>query len=224
VCTLPNTQTPEGRAAFQQRLCEIRQDPEIIRLACRYAGGASDLADDALQEVYWAVARVKNADEIEDLRAYYCRAVINEVRRLHGVFRPTLVQDFESLAEAHQDQAGCHPTLPRSVEETAGTSMARHEALKRFSAKQADLAADIPGRSRQPGRYRSVISYVALQVLVAILDGEVSEADWDWALRTAYPEWFAEEGAKPDNLYQRFSRARADVKALLQAVVSHDEL
>ena len=221
---MSNTQTPKERAAFEQRLLEIRQDPAIIRLARRHAGDASDLVDDALQEVYWAVVRVKDPDEIEDLRAYFCRAVINEVRRQRYAFRPALVQDFESLAEAHQDGTGCHPALPRSVEQAAGTSVARHEWLKRFSAKEADLVAAVPGRSRQPGSYRSVISDVARQLLVAILNGEVTEADWDWALRASYPEWFAEEGAKPDNLYQRFSRARADVKALLKLVISHDEL
>jgi hypothetical protein len=102
--------------------------------------------------------------------------------------------------------------------------MLRQTWLERISAQHADLEAEVAGRSRRPDRYRSVVVAIAGQVLCAVLSGDVSDADFDESLRTAYPEWFAEEGAEPDNLYQRFSRARADVRAVLKIIISRDEL
>ena len=64
----------------------------------------------------------------------------------------------------------------------------------------------------------------AVQLLRAVFDQDVSEADSDEALRAAYPEWFAAEGATPGNLYQRLSRARADVRAVLKIAIKRDEL
>jgi DNA-directed RNA polymerase specialized sigma24 family protein len=221
VRTLPNTPVPDGRAALHEKLREIQQDPEIISLARRRAG-ALDLADDALQEAYWAVARVKDPEGIEDLRAYFCRTLINQVKHLRDQFRATLAEDFQSLAEAHQGEVDC--PAPPLVEETAGTLMVGQAWLERFSEQRAELEVRIPGRSSDPDLYRRVIIAVALQVLCAILNGHVSEADWDWSLRGAYSEWFAEEGCSPDNLYQRFSRGRADVRALLKIVINRDEL
>jgi DNA-directed RNA polymerase specialized sigma24 family protein len=212
----------EPRAAFQQKLREIQEDPEVRSLARRRAGDPT-LAEDALQEAYCAVAWVKRPELIEDLRRYFCRVLINEVKHLRSQSRPALVEDFESLAEAHQDEVGCLPARP-PVDETVCTSMVRRAWLERFSAQQAHLAACVPGRSSHPQRYRSVIVVTAWLVLFAILSGDVSDADSDEALRTAYPEWFAEEGSTPDNLYQRFSRARTDVRALLKIVIKRDEL
>ena len=81
-----------------------------------------------------------------------------------------------------------------------------------------------PGARTDPGRYRDLIVAVSEQVLRAILGGDVSEADSNEALRAAYPEWFGQNGRADNNAHQRLSRARADVRDLLKAVVSRDEL
>lgn len=216
---MPDIQTPEQRVAFQQTLQEIREDPEVRSLARRRAGDPT-LAEDALQEAYCAVAEVKRPELIEDLRRYFCRVLISKVNHLRGQLQATLVKDFESLVEAHQNGVGPQPALPPPVDET----VVRQAWLDRVYARQTDLAARVPGRSSRPDRYRSVIAATARQVLCAILGGDVSDADTDEALRTAYPEWFAEAGSTPDNLYQRFSRARSDVRAVLKIVISQDEL
>ena len=216
---MPEVQTPEWRAAFLQKLQEIREDPEVRRLARRRAGDPA-LAEDALQEAYCATAEAKRPELIEDLRRYFCRVLINKVKHLRGELRAALVEDFESLVEAHQDDPGPHPVLPPPVDQT----VVRQAWLDRVNAQQTDLAARVPGRSSHPDRYRSVIVAIAGQLLCAVLTGAVSNADTDEALRAAYPEWFAEDGAKPDNLHQRFSRARTDVRALLKFVISRDEL
>jgi DNA-directed RNA polymerase specialized sigma24 family protein len=220
---MPDIQTPEWRAAFQQKLAEIREDPEVRSLARRHARDPA-LAEDALQEAYWAVARMKRPEMIKDLRRYFCRVLINEVKHLRGQSRAALVEDFESLVEAHQDRAGCQPIPSPSVEDAAGTSILRRTWLERISAQQADLEAQVPGRSPRPDRYRSVIVAVAGRVFCTILSGDVSNADSDEALRAAYPDWFTEEGSTPDNHHQRFSRARADVRAVLKIVITRDEL
>jgi hypothetical protein len=219
---LPNTQTPEGRAAFQQQLLEIHEDPEIRSLAHRRAGDPY-LAWDALQGAYCAIARLKHPERIEDLRRYFCRVLINEVNHLRGQLRATLVEDFESLAEAHQGEVGSLPAPP-PVDETVSTSVVGEAWLERLSAQRAELAAQVPGRSDHHDRYRRVIIATAVQLLRSIFEQNVSEADSDDALRAAYPEWFAAEGATTSNLYQRLSRARADVRAVLKIVIKLDEL
>jgi hypothetical protein len=216
---MPDIQNPEWRAAFLQKLQEIREDPEVRNIARRRAGDPT-LAEDALQEAYCAVAKVNRPELIEDLRRYFCRVLINKVKHLRGELRAALVEDFESLIEAHQDAPGPQPVLPPPVDQ----AVTRQAWLDRVYARQTDLAARVPGRSSDPDRYRSVIAVIAGQVLCAILTGAVSDADTDEALRAAYPEWFAEDGIRTHNLYQRFSRARRDVRALLKFVISRDEL
>ena len=102
---LHSTTTPDGRTGFQQELLAIREDPKVRSLALRRAGDP-ELAEDALQEAYCAVAGLKNPQRIEDLRAYFCRVLINEVYHLRGQLRATLVEDFESLVEVRQGDRG----------------------------------------------------------------------------------------------------------------------
>ena len=106
----------EERLAAQRELLAIWQDPQVRKLALRYARNP-ELAEDALQDAYYAVARVKNPERIKNLRAYFCRTLINEVSHLRR-FRATTVEDFESLVDTYKtNRAVVRPRrrLSRSV-------------------------------------------------------------------------------------------------------------
>jgi hypothetical protein len=210
-------------AAARQQLAEIREDPRIKGLALRHAGHPA-LAGDALQSAYYAVARLENLDQIKNLRAYFCKVLIREVHRERSQLGAALIDDFARVMETHQDDVGCHPTAPPSVDDAVCTSLQARVWLERFAARRDRLRADVPARSDDPGRYRAVVCDAARQVLGDGINGEPSDADSNDAFRAAYPEYFAQPDASADLLHQRFRRAREDVKALLQAVVSRDEL
>jgi DNA-directed RNA polymerase specialized sigma24 family protein len=72
-----------GEQAFPSELVALCADPEIRRFALRRAGDP-DLAEDALLQAICVVARVQDLQAIEDLRAYFCRALIDRVYRLRG--------------------------------------------------------------------------------------------------------------------------------------------
>jgi DNA-directed RNA polymerase specialized sigma24 family protein len=215
--------SPDGLAAFHQRLLAIRLDPQIKGLALRYAG-SPDLAEDALQGAYCGVARLKHPEEIENLRAYFCKALVHEVYRERGQLGAALVEDFVRVAETRQAAVGCHPGSPRPVDDAVCASLQAQAWLQLLADERDRLQAAVPARSDDPGRYRAVIYDAAGQVLRDGINSAPSEADSNPAFRAAYPEYFDQPGALPDTCYQRFRRARTDVRALLRAVVSPDEL
>ncbi|HEY1347048.1 MAG TPA: sigma factor, partial [Streptosporangiaceae bacterium] len=95
-----NTEWP-GRSpvtppSFHDELTRIWRDPQIRGLALRRAG-RHDLAEDALQETYYSVARVKDPGRIENLRAFFCRALINQISHLRSQLNPIPVEDPEIL-------------------------------------------------------------------------------------------------------------------------------
>lgn len=69
-----------------------------------------------------------------------------------------------------------------------------------------------------------MIVTVAERVLRANVTGDISDADSNSELCTAYPECFAEPGYAKNTYDQRFCRARGDVRGLLRAIVSRDDL
>jgi DNA-directed RNA polymerase specialized sigma24 family protein len=213
----------DSRAAARQQLAEIREDPRIKGVALRHAGHPA-LAEDALQSAYYAVARLESLEQIENLRAYFCKVLIREVQRERGQLGAALVDDFPRVVETHHDAVGCHPASPASVEDAVCASLQAQVWLKRFASQRDRLRAEVPARSDAPARYRAVVCDAAGQLLRDGINGEPSEADTNAALRVAYPKYFDQPGAPPNTLHQRFRRAREDVKALLQAVLSHDEL
>jgi hypothetical protein len=209
---------PDRSSGFQHELLAIRQDPQIKAVALRRAGDP-DLAEDALQNAYCAAARVDHPESIKDLRAYFVHVLVREVYRLRT--------QLELLNPAETRQHGAPAdsrSSPQPVAETVAASLLACAWFKRLATQRDHLCASVPARSGDPARYRIMIVTVAEQVLRDALHGEPSEADSEDAFRAAYPEWFSEPGCAKNTCHQRFRRARADVKALLQAIVSRDEL
>jgi hypothetical protein len=210
-----------ARRSFLEQLLEIRQDPKVKALALRRAGDLG-LADDALNEAYYAVAR-RGPEGIRDVRAYYCRTVINVANSMRYEFAPSWTEDLERIAESSQDGLGGQ-VVPHSVDETVCGRLLANAWLESFAIRRRELAGQVPGRSPDPARYRATIVAASEQVLYASVTGDVSDADSNPGLIAAYPEWFAEPGCAENTRHQRFSRARADLHALLSSVVSRDDL
>jgi hypothetical protein len=217
----PDRNPDRARQRFLEQLLGIRQDPKVRRLALRRAGDV-ELARDALNQAYYAVAR-RGPEGIKDLRAYYCRTLINVVNDLRCQSTASLTEDFERVAESHQDKSGCVP-LPRPVDEAVCSLLLAEAWLEPFAIRRGELAAQVPGRSPDPKRYRAVIVTASGRVLRANVTGDVSDADSNPELIAAYPEWFAEPGCAENTRHQRFCRARADVRDLLGTIVSRDDL
>jgi DNA-directed RNA polymerase specialized sigma24 family protein len=221
-CALSITTTPAGRQDYLQELLAIRQDPQVIRRA-RARAGDLELAEDALQETYAVMARIKDPGAIEDLRAYFCRVLIRVINVLRGQLGAILPADFTALADTCQPKVRGE-ALQNPVPETVATHLLAHDWLERFNAEREFLTAAVPGRSPDPFRYREIVASVAEKVLRSIITADVCDADGNPALCAAYPEWFADDGGTASNTHQRFSRARADVRCLLRAIVNRDDL
>jgi hypothetical protein len=198
-------------------------DPEIQHFALRRAGDL-DLAQDALLHAVCAVARVHDLERINDLRAYLCRAIINEVYRLRGQLAPARRCESASLDEMAQRGAEQASESAPPVDEAAITRLMAQTWLERFGAHRDHLRANVPGRSSQPDRYRDLIAAIAENLLCAALDGGLSQADNNEELQAAFPEWFGQPGDDHNTHHKHLSRARRDVQAVLQAVVNRDEL
>ena len=169
------------------------------------------------------MARHGNPAAIRDLRAYFVTTLIRKIQHLRGQLGAALVDEVESLADACQGKTGDNPPH-RPFDETVSTSLLAQAWLGRLAAEREALAATVPGRSSDRGRYCCIIVSVAERVLRTNVTGDVCDADGNEALALAYPEWFAQEGCETGNAYQRFSRARADVSTLLQAIISRGDL
>jgi hypothetical protein len=220
---LPSPSTPaDGRSDYLEQLAAIREDPQVKALARAWARDP-ELAEDALQEAYYAMARVKNPDLIEDVRAYFCRVLMRKIDRIRGQLGAIVVDDFAGLAGTRRLNLGGE-ALPRSVDEIVITKLLTRKWLLCLASQRVALVRAVPGRSPNPGRYRDVIATVAEWMLLSILAGDTRAANTNLALCSTYQEWFAEDGVDVDNIYQRFARARADIRELLQSVISLDEL
>lgn len=216
---MPTTPTnPDEWPEFLRQLLATREDPQVRKLAQRRAGDP-DLAEDALQEAYCAVARVKDPARILDVRAYFCRVLINEIYRLRGQLGATPADDVAALADACISKADG----PVPFDEAVTMRMLIRSWLVRLTAQRQDLARQVPGRSPDPGRYRAAIVSAAGRVILFLPAEYASDADINADLRAAYPEWFA-DGCAAGNAYQRYSRARADIDRVLRIIISRDDL
>jgi DNA-directed RNA polymerase specialized sigma24 family protein len=209
---LANTDAPGGSSDFQQELLALRQDPQVRRFAWRLVGDL-DLVEDLNQTVFCKLAALKHPERIGNLRGYYLRVLRNEATKLYILRQETPFEDPDSI-----------PAPAQPIDDKVCNSMCHHIWLQRLRVRREVLLTAIPARSEDLSRYRIVICHAAEQVLLDGLNGEASDADSSDAFRGAYPEYFAQPGASANLLHQRFRRAREDVKALLQAVVSRDEL
>lgn len=198
------------------------EDRQVKQLA-RARAADPDLAEDALQETFDAMARIKHAEYIEDLRKYFCKVLVRNVYRLQGQLGADVMGDPAGLADACGRRLG-GGALPPLFDEAVHTDMLARKWLERLAKQRAARSGKVPGRSPEPGRYRDVIAATAEGMLLAIAAGDFRDVDLNLSLRAAYPEWFAERGVATANIHQRLARARADVSRLLRAVVRRCEL
>jgi len=216
----------DGRSGYLEQLAVIREDPKVKRLA-RGRAGDPELAEDALQETYYAVARMmarmENPERIEDLRAYYCRVLLRTIHKLRNQLGADLIDDFEAVADNRQRKPGGElPALP--LDEMVASHLLIQDLLKYFARHGADLSRAVSARSPDPAHYRDMIATIAERLLLASAAGGLSDAEQNLALRTLYPEWFDEAVAAVNNVHQRFTRARADVDRLLLGFIKRGDL
>lgn len=211
-----DTTDPAARlAAARSRLLEIWQDPQVRGYARRCAGD-HDVADDALQNTYYVIARLKHLAEIENLKAYFYRVLGHEIGHELGNRREVLVEDFARVAEDQHSDTRATDETSAGLEDAACVSVQFWYLRRQLLAARDNLLDSVPARSADRGRYRTVIYATAEQILSAGVKGESSEADGVEALRAAYPEYLAQPGASANGLHQRLLRARGDVRSLLQ--------
>lgn len=205
---------------FQDDLAELVKDPEIRRLALRRARNL-ELAEDALQETYRAVAQMRNPETIEDLRKFFCKSLIRTIGRQFTVAVPIPAEDIDAIADSCQNSGA---PSSGSVEDEVHLRILAEVAFTRLERDRPGLMAMIPARSDDPHLYRCAILAAAATIFYLLLRGPVTTADWNSALRSGYPQWCDEPGLPSDTVYQRLSRARADVQFLLRAILPRDRL
>ncbi len=209
----------DGLAAACRQLEEIWADPRIKAFARRYAGNPQ-VADDALQSTYLAMAPLRHLDQIDNLRAYFCRVLIRAVHHERAQLGALLVDDFTRVAEEREGGRDREFVSPAGIEDVVCASVQAWSWHNRLIGARDELMAAVPARSDNPARYRALIYAAAEHILRCEIHGEPCDADSNDAFRAPYPEFFDQPGASRDNRHQRFRRARMDVRALLRGVVS----
>jgi len=206
---------------FDERLAALCLDSDVRRFAMRLARNR-ELAEDAIQEVYWALARTADPGGIDDLRRYFCAALQHMVRRLlkQSSTSPTPAGDMDA-ARAAQAGGGRRGVARCSPCEE---SVVRTVQVSAWLLQLNEAGASVPERSGDPPRYRAVIVGISCWNLRALLDGGVSSADLNSLLIGRYPEYFARIRSRDDSYHKRLSRARQDVRDLLASVIGRDEL
>jgi DNA-directed RNA polymerase specialized sigma24 family protein len=207
---------------FREDVARIAQEAVIRGLAIRRAG-SRELAEDAIQMTWWNVARVKDPERIDDLHAFFCKSLLHEIH--HQRTRPTPIPVEDIVATTERESAsppGDNP--PASVENRVAFRLLAETLLHRLERDHDQLMASVPGRSPDHRRYRTAIVAAAKTILLFLLEGAVTSADWNAALQAEYPQWCSEPGLTRATTDQRLSRARRDVRLLLQKILSRHEL
>jgi hypothetical protein len=206
---------------FLDDLAELVQDPAIRRLAERRAR-SRDLAEDALQETFRSVAQTQNPEAIRDLRAFFCKSLINAINRQLALSAPIPAEDIAAIADSRQSLSSSDTSASASVASQAELRVLAEAAVSRLERDRVELMAMVPGRSDNPLRYQSAIIAATAAILRLLFAGPVTSEDWNAVLRSEYPQWCDDPGLARDAVYQRLSRGRADVQVLLQALVPRD--
>jgi DNA-directed RNA polymerase specialized sigma24 family protein len=208
-------------------LADIAADQEMYRRAVRRAG-SRELAEDALQETVRAIAGRKSLEAIENLAGFFYVSLIREID--HQLGRPTAIpvgDDIGLISDRSQARTspGGAPLSP-SVEDDAHLRVLAETVLNRFECERTrnQLMALVAARSEDPRRYRNAIASAAKAIFELLLDGYVTTADWNAILKAAYPAWCDEPGLARAAVDQRLSRARHDVQALFQSILTRDQL
>jgi DNA-directed RNA polymerase specialized sigma24 family protein len=208
-------------------LADIAADQEMYRRAVRRAG-SRELAEDALQETVRAIAGRKSLEAIENLAGFFYVSLIREID--HQLGRPTAIPvggDIGLISD--QAQVRTSPAaapVSASVEDEAHLRVVAETVLNRFERERTrnQLLDLVPARSEDPRRYRNAVASAAKAIFELLLDGYVTTADWNAILKAAYPAWCDEPGLARAAVDQRLSRARHDVQALFQSILTRDQL
>jgi DNA-directed RNA polymerase specialized sigma24 family protein len=219
-----NDQLPDRAASgYRDELLDLWKDPAIRRFA-QFRAGCPELAEDALQEVFYSLDRVKQPERIENLRAFFRKALAREIEHQRRQLGPRPVESPEMAAGYRRQDILWADPADRGVDKMAVMAVLAQTWLARFRQEREQLAAKVPDRSPRPGCYRSAVVEVAETILRSLVAGSVSSADCNEALQAALPSWFDAPGCSEHNRYQRLSRARQDTWALLKEVISHADL
>lgn len=216
---MTNLNSPDRSTDFDRELLVIASDPRITSLARRRVGDR-DLAEDVIQEALYSISRMSDPERISDLRAYFCTVVIHEAARLRSVQAPLPFDDPEVATGARR--LPCHAL--RTLEDAVVARIMAQAWMAEFKQRKQQLRAAVPGRSAYPDRYRDYIVAAAEAFLKAVALGDVSAKVPREKLLIEFPEWFAEPGCSVTTRDQRFSRAHADLWALLRQVVAREDL
>lgn len=209
---------------FLADVAEVAKHPEILKLALRRAGNPV-LAEDALQQTFWTVTQTQHPERITDLRAYFCRALINEINRQLSHPAPLSVEDIGAAADLDAEHGPSPRTSPPlSVESQAAERILAEKLLDHLDRHRDQLKARVPARSSDPMCYQAAVVLAARMLLCLFFQGEVTQADWNAVLKSTYPLWFDQLGPDDNASHQRLSRGRRDMKALLQTIAPRDEL
>jgi DNA-directed RNA polymerase specialized sigma24 family protein len=196
-------------------LAEIASDPAMRRHARLLVG---EMAEDLLQETWYAVAQARTREPVTNLRGYFYRVMSNTAAHMREEIsrQGILVEDPATAAGPRR----IRELAARSAESNALPRLlagARRELLHR---RRAELRQEIPACSPDSDRYREVILAVAEAALAE--DGPVTLPEINDALAEAYPEWFDAADATVATKYQRRHRGRVDTGRVLAAVIGLD--
>jgi hypothetical protein len=222
VCSA-NRSGESASSPFMNDLAAVRHDQKLCRDARHWAGSA-ELAQDALQEAFYLIARRPDHDGIISLTAYFRATLYNVIISLRGRAGPVSPLDPQTLADLPQpDDASRLRGDRQRVDDLAEWHLRCRQWLNRFTSMRDQLLAMVPGSSADPVRYRRLIVAVAGTMLRDARYGCISTSELNDLLYAAYPEWFAPAGCPAATRYKRVSRARQDVNTLLRVVLG-DEL